>query len=40
MGIHNSDVADTFDEIADLLSIEGENPLRIRAYRRAAAAWR
>ncbi len=36
MGIHNSDVADAFDEIADLLSIEGENPFRIRAYRRAA----
>lgn len=36
MGIHNADVADAFDEIADLLSIEGENPFRIRAYRRAA----
>lgn len=36
MGIHNADVADAFDEIGDLLAIEGENPFRIRAYRRAA----
>ncbi len=36
MGIHNSDIADAFDEIGELLAIEGENPFRIRAYRRAA----
>lgn len=36
MGIHNADVADAFEEIADLLAIEGENPFRIGAYRRAA----
>lgn len=36
MGIHNADVADAFDELGDLLAIEGENPFRIRAYRRAA----
>jgi DNA polymerase (family 10) len=36
MSIHNADVADVFDEIGDLLAIEGENPFRIRAYRRAA----
>ncbi|MGH8295209.1 MAG: DNA polymerase/3'-5' exonuclease PolX [Steroidobacteraceae bacterium] len=36
MGIHNADVAEVFDEIGDLLAIGGENPFRIRAYRRAA----
>ena len=40
MGIHNADVADAFDEIGDLLAIEGENPFRIRAYRRAARSVR
>jgi DNA polymerase (family 10) len=40
MGIHNADVAETFDEIGDLLAIEGENPFRIRAYRRAAQVIR
>ena len=33
--IHNADVADAFEEMGDLLAIEGENPFRIRAYRRA-----
>lgn len=28
--------ADSFDQIADLLELQGENPFRIRAYRRAA----
>lgn len=32
----NREVADTFETIADLLEISGENPFRIRAYRRAA----
>lgn len=36
MSIHNSDIADAFDEIGDLLSIQGDNAFRIRAYRRAA----
>lgn len=36
MPIHNADVAAIFDEIADLLDIQGENPFRIRAYRNAA----
>lgn len=36
MSIHNADIAEIFDEIADLLEIEGENPFRIRAYRNAA----
>ena len=36
MSIHNADIAAAFDEIADLLSIQGANAFRIRAYRRAA----
>ena len=36
MPVHNADIAAAFDEIADLLSLKGENPFRIRAYRRAA----
>ena len=35
MPVHNSDIADVFDQIADYLEIEGENPFRIRAYRNA-----
>jgi DNA polymerase (family 10) len=40
VAVHNEDVAAAFDEIADLLDIEGENPFRIRAYRRAAQVVR
>jgi DNA polymerase (family 10) len=36
MRITNSRIAAIFNEIADLLDIEGENPFRIRAYRNAA----
>lgn len=36
MPVHNADIAAVFDQIADLLEIEGENPFRIRAYRNAA----
>lgn len=36
MPIHNSDIADFFNQAADLLEIKGENPFRIRAYRNAA----
>ena len=36
MSIHNTDIADAFDEIGDLLSIQGDNVFRVRAYRRAA----
>src|SRR5512139_3680635 len=36
MPVHNADIAAIFDEIADLLEIEGANPFRIRAYRNAA----
>ena len=32
----NPQVAQVFHEIADLLELSGENPFRIRAYRRAA----
>jgi len=40
MPIYNADIADIFDEIADYLEIEGENPFRIRAYRNAARSVR
>lgn len=33
---HNADIAAIFEEIADLLEIQGANPFRIRAYRNAA----
>ena len=33
---HNADIAIIFEEIADLLEIQGANPFRIRAYRNAA----
>jgi len=36
MPIHNADIAAIFEEIADLLEIEGANPFRVRAYRNAA----
>ncbi len=36
MPVHNADIATVFEEIADLLEIQGENPFRIRAYRNAA----
>ena len=32
----NQEIAKAFNEIADLLELKGENPFRIRAYRRAA----
>jgi DNA polymerase (family 10) len=38
MPIHNSDVADILNKVADLLDIKGDNPFRIRAYRNAARA--
>jgi len=40
MPVHNTDIAGIFDEIADFLEIEGENPFRIRAYRNAAGTVR
>jgi DNA polymerase (family 10) len=36
MPVHNAEIAAVFDEIADLLEIEGANPFRVRAYRNAA----
>ena len=36
MPIHNSDIANIFEEIADLLQIDNANPFRARAYRNAA----
>lgn len=36
MSVHNTDIAKVFNTVADLLEIEGANPFRIRAYRRAA----
>jgi DNA polymerase (family 10) len=36
MPIHNADIAAVFNEIADLLEVEGANAFRIRAYRNAA----
>ena len=32
----NADVARYFDELADLLEIDGANPFRVRAYRNAS----
>ena len=36
MPVHNATIAATFDEIADLLDIQGANTFRVRAYRNAA----
>ena len=36
MPVHNEDIAVVFEEIANLLEIEGDNPFRIRAYRNGA----
>jgi len=33
---HNAEIAAIFEEIANLLEIQGANPFRIRAYRNAA----
>ncbi len=36
MPVQNAEIAVMFDQTADLLEIKGENPFRVRAYRRAA----
>jgi DNA polymerase (family X) len=36
MPIHNVEIAEAFNRLADLLEIEGANPFRVRAYRNAA----
>ncbi len=38
--MENPEVAQTFDEVADLLEIQGANPFRVRAYRSAARTIR
>src|SRR5438445_2990394 len=35
-GVRNFEIAFVFNQIADLLEIQGANPFRVRAYRRAA----
>ena len=40
MTVHNGDIAAIFEEMADLLEIEGANPFRVRAYRFAARTIR
>ncbi len=40
MPVHNEDIASLFDEVADLLEIEGDNPFRVRAYRNGARTLR
>lgn len=36
MPVQNAEIAAMFEQTADLLEIKGENPFRVRAYRRAA----
>ena len=36
MPVHNTDIAEIFNQFADLLEIDGANPFRVRAYRNAA----
>ncbi len=36
MPVHNSEIAEAFEQIANLLEITGANPFRVRAYRNAA----
>lgn len=36
MPVQNADIAAMFDQTADLLELKGDNPFRVRAYRRAA----
>ncbi len=36
MPVHNADIADIFNNLADMLEIEGANQFRVRAYRNAA----
>lgn len=36
MAVHNKEIAEILEEMADLLDIKGDNPFRIRSYRNAA----
>ncbi len=38
MPVQNAEIAAMFDQTADLVDCRGENPFRVRAYRRAARA--
>src|SRR5437879_13908542 len=38
--MENPEVAQVFEEVADLLEIQGANPFRVRAYRNAARTIR
>src|SRR5690554_2185485 len=38
--VENAQIADVFEELADLLEFRGENPFRVRAYRNGAHAIR
>ena len=38
--MENSRIAAVFDEMADLLELQGDNPFRIRSYRNAAQSVR
>jgi DNA polymerase (family 10) len=38
--VDNAEIADVFDEMADLLEFRGENPFRVRAYRNGSRAIR
>jgi len=40
MPVCNDDIARVFEEMADLLEVEGANPFRVRAYRNAARTVR
>lgn len=40
MPVQNSEIAATFEKLADLLEIEAANPFRVRAYRNAARTVR
>jgi len=40
MSVHNEEIAAVFEEMADLLAIQGGNPFRIRAYQLAAQVVR
>lgn len=39
MPVHNADIADIFNRVADLLEIDGANAFRVRAYRDAARTF-
>jgi DNA polymerase (family 10) len=38
--VQNAEIADQFEQVADLLELEGANPFRVRAYRNAASLIR